>query len=242
MVRLVLSIDLETTGLNEKITGVETPSGEIIFTRESAVIQIAGQILIHDTDKKTLKIMETFDLKCRPHEGAFIHEEALERNGMSHEEIMLFPEPKEQIKKLKKIFRKYMDKTQYCTWDEKFFWLGYSTSFDIKFLDAFFQRHNRKKLHDFTNFYPVDLYPEMVNRVYLSPVITSDRQSNMRLETFCAQADYPIRAHDALQDSLATTDLFIYSLMDGPDEIQKIHLPNGKLYNPTKDTLTKVLG
>lgn len=245
MRRYILSIDLETTDLWERITGKMSENGHIRFTREAAILQIAGQVMWLDLieGKRILQIVETFDIKTRPHEGASISDKALERNGMNREMIESFPPAKEGYKELKRILRRNLNRSQYCKWDEKFFWLGYNAQFDIKHLDQFFYRYGTKKLHDYTSFYAIDLYPKLVEACMLNMFYGSTDQSNMRLETFCARDGYPIRPHDALQDSLATTQYWINTLFDTHNEIDIVRLPDGTEYKASElPNLTEVLG
>ena len=71
------------------------------------IIQIAGQIVVGGI------VMDSFDYRCQPFDWDTIEEKALEKNGITREEIATFPEPDIIYGKLKRMFRKYIRITSY---------------------------------------------------------------------------------------------------------------------------------
>ncbi|MGL5544395.1 MAG: 3'-5' exonuclease [Cetobacterium sp.] len=84
----LLYLDTETTGL----------------TDNSAIVQIAGAIEIDN------EVVEWFNIRCRPHMGADISEEALKTIGFTLEELQNEQSPEDALKELETIFLKYIDK------------------------------------------------------------------------------------------------------------------------------------
>lgn len=113
--------DLETTGLDQQ---------------QNAIHQIAGEIEIDG------KVVEQFNWKVRPHEGAVIEESALNIAGVTREEIMQYPEMDFVYEMLKGMMSKYID---IYDKQDKFHLIGYNIiAFDNPFLRAFFLRNGDK--------------------------------------------------------------------------------------------------
>lgn len=121
-----LFLDLETTGTDDKIHGVH---------------QISGQIEIKGV------VVESFDFKCKPFEGAIIEREALEINGKYYEEelekIMSYPDESIIYKEIDLIITRYINKFDK---KDKFMIIGYNVKFDIQFLYQLYLRNDNKYL------------------------------------------------------------------------------------------------
>ena len=104
-----------------------------------------------------------------------------------------------------------LDKHEYAKWDEKFFWLGYNHFFDKKWISAFFKRHSDKPMHDYTNWYPIEVYSNCAQAAFLCDD-SSEELPNLQLGTVCAKANVEINAHDAFSDSLATLKLWVQEM------------------------------
>lgn len=109
-------IDVETTGVDPKLNGIT---------------QIAGIIDVNGTEA------DVFDFKCKPFNGDIIESRALEVQGHTQEEIMLYPEPVSIQKDLTGIWGNHIDK--YSRQDKMFF-VAYNASFDNQFMREWFNR------------------------------------------------------------------------------------------------------
>jgi len=114
-----LFYDLETTGVD---------------VRKHSIHQIAGLIEIGD------EVVETFDIKTRPHPKAEITPEALTVCGVSQETIMSYQPMGSAYKDLISLMAKYVDRYDKA---DKFFMVGFNNSyFDDTFLRAWFEQNN----------------------------------------------------------------------------------------------------
>jgi len=109
----LLFYDLETTGFDHNT---------------NAIHQIAGCIEIDG------EVKEWFDFKCKPFNGAKVRSEALAVSGVTFDQIMQYPEPKQVFSNLvNTIFRHTHDKLTLVGFN--------NLSFDDRFLHRFFSRH-----------------------------------------------------------------------------------------------------
>ena len=126
--------DLETTGLDPETC---------------AIHQIAGKVIIDG------KVMESFNIKVRPFEGAVIDDVALEVGHVTKEQIMSY-QPMEAayaqlMKKLDYYINKYDKK-------DKFFIAGYNIAvFDVPFLRKFFLRNDNNFYGSYFWSVPLDI-------------------------------------------------------------------------------------
>lgn len=109
-----LFCDTETSGIDPSKHGI---------------IQIAGIIDIDGA------IQETFDIKVQPFSSQMISKESMKINGVSVEDLNKHSLPQEGYDTLIKIFSKYISKFDKT---DKFFLVGYNSSFDDSFLRKFF--------------------------------------------------------------------------------------------------------
>lgn len=107
--------DVETTGLNPRVNSIH---------QLAYCIEVDG------------KIIESGNLRIKPHPKAVIEEEALKIGGVTEEQIQAYPSMEDQFKVLTKILNEYVD--PYSKGD-KFFMIGFkSASFDDEFLKKYF--------------------------------------------------------------------------------------------------------
>lgn len=112
----ILYYDFETTGLNHK---------------KHCAVQIAGQIEING------EIVETFDIKFKPHEKAEIDPAALKANKLTLAEIMQYPDWRVGFAQLVRILSKYVDK--YDTKDKMYLCGFNNRRFDDDILRTLFE-------------------------------------------------------------------------------------------------------
>jgi DNA polymerase-3 subunit epsilon len=111
-------IDVETTGVNHW---------------QHSVHQISGGIYIDNI------LMETFDLKVKPHEKSIIDPEALKIGNLTLQQINSYPHRKEAYNSLIKSLSKYVSRYDK---NDKFFFCAYNSHFDNAFMRAFFKQNN----------------------------------------------------------------------------------------------------
>jgi len=210
MIRRFISIDTETTGLDPV---------------KSCPIAISGQVGYFEPADKQMVIERVFDLRCCPFEGAEIHSEALEKNGLDLSEVVNWPEPRLALMKLKGTLETF----KYKKWDQKPFWIGYNTRFDIAMLEEMFKRDKGNiQLVDLTNFYSIDPFPLTALKIFSQGFTSVADMPNLQLKTVADRQGIYLDAHDALSDSWAALSLVIREL-HMEDNIETVVM-NGKTY------------
>jgi DNA polymerase-3 subunit epsilon len=112
--------DLETTGLDYKV---------------NAIHQLSGCIELDGT------IIESFNFKIRPFEGAIIEPKALETSNVTEEQIMAYPPAEEVFADFMRMLSRYVRKFDK---KDKMFLVGYNNAaFDNAFLREFYVRYQR---------------------------------------------------------------------------------------------------
>jgi DNA polymerase-3 subunit epsilon len=128
-----LFLDTETTGTDAEI---------------HAIHQIAGCIEIDN------EIVEKFDFKIRPFEGAIINPEALAVSGVTFEQIMEYPLEAEGYFEFKNMLTRYINPFDK---NDKFIIIGANIKFDIEMLFLLFFRNNNPYLFSLIYSAPVDI-------------------------------------------------------------------------------------
>ena len=178
----IIFIDTETGGVNPE---------------KAALIQLSGIIRI---DKKDV---EKFNFYIKPFENSEVTEKALEVQGRTLEELKTdkYVEEKEVYKQFINILDKYIDKYDRT---DKFIVAGYNVRFDVDILKAFFQRHGNNFLFSYLDSSMLDpLYSiRLLQIAGILPVL-----ENNKLETWCKHFRIELKAHDSLEDIVATKKL-----------------------------------
>ena len=178
----IIFIDTETGGVNPE---------------KAALIQLSGIIRI---DKKDV---EKFNFYIKPFENSEVTEKALEVQGRTLEELKTdkYVEEKEVYKQFINILDKYIDKYDRT---DKFIVAGYNVRFDVDILKAFFQRHGNNFLFSYLDSSMLDpLYSiRLLQIAEVLPVL-----ENNKLETWCKHFGIELKAHDSLEDIVATKKL-----------------------------------
>lgn len=178
----IIFIDTETGGVNPE---------------KSALIQLSGIIRI---DKKDV---EKFNFYIKPFENSEVNEKALEVQGRILDELKTekYIEEKEVYKQFINLLDKYIDKYDKT---DKFIVAGYNVRFDVDILKALFQRHGNNFLFSYLDSSMLDpLYSiRLLQIAGILPVL-----ENNKLETWCKHFGIELKAHDSLEDIVATKKL-----------------------------------
>lgn len=178
----IIFIDTETGGVNPE---------------KSALIQLSGIIRINKKD------IEKFNFYIKPFENSEVNEKALEVQGRTLEELKTdkYVEEKEVYKQFINLLDKYIDKYDRT---DKFVVAGYNVRFDVDILKAFFQRHRNNFLFSYLDSSMLDpLYSiRLLQIAEILPVL-----ENNKLETWCKHFGIELKAHDSLEDIVATKKL-----------------------------------
>ena len=178
----IIFIDTETGGVNPE---------------KAALIQLSGIIRI---DKKDV---EKFNFYIKPFENSEVNEKALEVQGRTLDELKTekYIEEKEVYKQFINLLDKYIDKYDKT---DKFIVAGYNVRFDVDILKALFQRHGNNFLFSYLDSSMLDpLYSiRLLQIAGILPVL-----ENNKLETWCKHFGIELKAHDSLEDIVATKKL-----------------------------------
>jgi DNA polymerase III subunit epsilon len=178
-----LFCDVETTGIDSNKHGI---------------IQIAGLI---DIDGE---IVEEFDIRLKPFKGQMISKESMNINGVSIEDLNKFLEPTEGYSKFVEILSKYVSKFDK---NDKYFFIGYNSSFDDNFLRALFKNCG----DDYYGSYI--WWPTIDVSVFAMEFLKEQRHlfPNFKLGTIAKTLSIPIdetRLHEAKYDSILTREIY----------------------------------
>ena len=182
MKRKVFWFDTETTGLDSK---------------EAAIVSLA--YIIEDKGK----IQDKGTIYFRPHVNAEISEKALEINGFTREQIEGFPEAKVGYKKLLGILGRYVKKYDKL---DKFIMAGYNVSFDDGFLRELFKRE--RDIYYGSWFYSSNF--DVRSKVAEYVMYRELAIKNFKLVSVCEHFGIEFKAHDALEDIVATRTLYYF--------------------------------
>jgi DNA polymerase III subunit epsilon len=180
-VKKILFVDVETTGVDPTKHGI---------IQLAALMDIGGEIV------------DTFNMKFQPHEGAEINPDALKVTNTDPEELKTriltsYDGYWEFLQFLDKHISKY-DKT------DKAYPAGYNVQFDLQFIEAWFHHHgNKYGTGSYQNWKMLDPLPLYRLWDYQGTLALPD----YKLQTVCNHFGCPLDAHDALSDITATRAL-----------------------------------
>jgi DNA polymerase-3 subunit epsilon len=175
--------DTETSGLD--------PS-------KHALIQIAGLI---DIDGE---IKESFDIRMQPFKNQFLSKESLKVNGLTFEDISKYVKPQEGYNQFIEILSKYVSKFDKS---DKFFFVGFNSSFDDTFLRQFFV--NCEDQYYGSWFW----WPTIDVATFAMEFLKEERSKfpNFKLATVAKSLGIDVdesRLHEALYDSILTRSIY----------------------------------
>ena len=177
----IIILDTETGGLKYK----ENPITEI------------GLVVV---EPKNFSILEQYETFVKPYNNLEITKKALEVSRVSMEEINKGVDAKVVVAKLISIFRKY---TPPNTKGSKPILVGHNITFDLDFLEYIFDFCS-KNLYDF-----VDRISHDTMRLMEIYERKSKTNLSYKLESCCDRFGIKLKsAHGALNDSIATRELF----------------------------------
>jgi len=177
----LLWVDLETSGLSPFKNGL---------------LSLAALYEEEGTDNS-----DKCEYQCRPHPSDTINPQALKVNGFTQKQIANFPCPYEVLSTFEGFMRQYID--PYDPTD-KFTMCGYNTSFDLRFLNAWFLKHGNDYFYSYFHKETIDVLP-MARRYFKTNGISIE---NNKLVTVAKYFDIEGTFHTAIDDILATFQIY----------------------------------
>ncbi|NMW17987.1 MAG: 3'-5' exonuclease [Chlorobiaceae bacterium] len=176
----VLYFDTETTGLEAGTHGI---------IQLAALMEIGGDVV------------ESFNMKFQPHEGALINPDALKVSGTDPEELKSRTSSTDAYREFLKFLDRHISKFDKT---DKAYPAGYNVAFDLQFLDAWFRHHGSQYgSGSYQNWKKLDPLPLLHLWDYQGTIALPD----YKLQTVCKAFFIELEAHDALSDILATRAL-----------------------------------
>lgn len=176
----VLYFDVETTG---------TEPGKHGIIQLAALMEIGGDVV------------DTFNMKFQPHEGAEINLDALKITNTDPEELKTRATSSDGYYSFMRFLNKHIgmyDK------NDKAYPAGYNVQFDLGFLDTLFRIHGNKfGTGSYQNWKKLDPLPILWYWDFIGAISLPD----YKLATVCSHFDIQLNAHDALSDISATRTL-----------------------------------
>lgn len=180
----LLFFDVETTGLDR----VQNEIHQLSY-----IVEVDGETKV----KRNLYL--------RPAKPETIDPVALQIAGVTTEQVMSYPPPRDAFDTLESDFTNTVDKYNP---KDKMYPCAYNAHFDYGFLTAFYKKYNNY-FGSFVNHRLLDPLPVLRFLNYCGVIYLV----NYKLETVCKAFDIPIIAHDALSDITATRNL-LHALRD----------------------------
>lgn len=176
-----LYFDTETTGLNP---------------RKHSIIQFAA-IVEYDGEE-----VDSIDVRMQPFEEAIIDEYAMEKIGITPEDLFGYMEHHEGFLEVQRFLDKHCNKFDKS---DKMYPCGYNARFDMEFLNEFF-KYNGEKYGVGSYF-----YWKMIDPLPLLHIMDWKGKislENYKLETVCNHFKIPLdKVHDGAADIKATRQL-----------------------------------
>lgn len=209
----IIFIDTETTGLN---------------ATTNDVVQIAGYIT------ENQKVLDSFNLRCQPLNWKSIHPQAL---SITHptktyteviEEFKSYDNPRDVLQVLKAKFDNHRTPKS----PEKFIFAGQNTSFDWRFMVAFWGKNKALTDCDMSEYFDTNITYDLMHLTRPLQKLGLLDVPNVKLGTIVEALDIKLTGnlHDALTDIEGTYKSF-YQMID----IWKTHLTNINVSNKMSD-------
>ena len=178
--------DVETTGLEKE---------------QHALVQLACIVEYgNTTDSLVLDIDPTTYNK-----SITISAQALEVTGKTLETLWAYPTSKEQFEKFINFLDKHINKFDKT---DKFYPIGFNSSFDMGFLIEWFADNDHKYFGSYFHYKDIDVYKLYSLLLY---ELDMPQTENHKLGTLCAYYGIQLEnAHDALADIRATKELYSF--------------------------------
>lgn len=176
--------DVETTGLNPV---------------EYGLIQVACIVEYGDVSDSLVLDIDPYSYN----KSIKVSDTALEVTNKTHEMLRSYPSSQQQFKKFINFLDKHINKFDK---DDKFYPIGYNSTFDMGFLTSWFEDNNHKYFGSYFHYKDVDVYKLYCMLLY---ELDMPQTQNHKLGTLCKYFNIPLdNAHDALEDIKATKRLY----------------------------------
>ncbi len=176
----MLYVDVETTGLDWE---------------EHDIIQLSGSLSV-------FRHREDFDLLMRPAGDYQLNESAYQCHKKTREEIDSYPSSSEIFNKFMGMLKKHVNKYDKT---DKFFFIGYNSTFDMNFVRAWFEKNDEEFFHSFFHFPSLDVMQAAAFHLMGKRA----QMDNFRLDTVYKELTGKTleKAHDAMADINATKEI-----------------------------------
>lgn len=181
MKQKTLWFDTETTGLDPE---------------KNDIIQIAALVEINK------EIVDKLHLKIQPVNWENISEDALKINGCTFESLNKHTAYPEAYHEIIKFLDRYVDK---FNTQDKLLSAGQNVKFDIEFLRQFFFKNGNKYFGSYFDYHFLDLQA-MTALMIRNGLLEVE---NFKLETVAKAVGIELDAHDAMNDIIATREIFL---------------------------------
>lgn len=172
----VMFLDVETTGKDSKLHDI---------VELAVIFEIDG------------RVTESFKWNCQPFNWDTIEQEALDVHGTTIEQLKEYQDPHKVHAVLTKITDRYVNKYDK---NDKLTLAGQKVEFDAGFLREFFFKAGDQYFGSRFNYRHIDLLATVRMLRYAGVM----ELANDRLETIAAHFGIELKAHDALEDIMAT--------------------------------------
>lgn len=197
----LLFVDVETTGTDPAKHGI---------------IQLSGCVLLASREALILNDDAIFNFKMKPFPGDIIEDSALKINGISRESLMNDSERMEGIeaqRQFTSLLYRYVDKYKKT---DKFFFVGFSATFDDNFCRALFNKCGDKYYGSLICWPPIDVAAMAALKLGEKRLF----MPNFKLATVAAACGIPVdpqKTHDAMYDIDLTVKIFRWCQEKGAD-------------------------
>ena len=179
----ILWVDVETTGLDAIKNGI---------IQLSCIVDIDGEI------------KDTLNLFIKPFDNDEIVPEALEVTGIKIEDLKGFISPNDALLKLQTMMSKYVDKyKRNKIKNDKFYWGGHNTQFDMNFVQEFFKKCGDKYFGSWFNYRQIDTL-RMADFLVFSG---KNFGESHKLGDLCKIGNIKLQAHDSMSDITASREI-----------------------------------
>ena len=179
----ILWVDVETTGLDSAKNGI---------IQLSCIVDIDGEV------------KDTLNLFVKPFPTDEIVPEALEVTGTKIEDLAGFMNPNEALAQMKSMMSKYIDPYKRGkTKNDKFYWGGHNTQFDINFVQEFFKKCGDKFFGSWFNYRQIDTL-RMADFLVFGG---RNFGESHKLGDLCKIGNVKLNAHDSMSDISASREI-----------------------------------
>jgi DNA polymerase-3 subunit epsilon len=180
----VVWFDTETTGVDHK---------------ENGLVQLAAVY------EESRKVLDTFEIKCKPFKGQIVTAEACKVHGFKINDLRTDPAFVDPLIAHAKFVEFLARRINKFDKGDKAYCGGQNITFDINFLSAWFEKCGDGYLGSFL---ARGKRLDVLSVVSLAEYAGLLKVDNFKLETLAAHFGVELKAHDALSDILAAREIF----------------------------------